>query len=98
MAAPEPFSTDPQSGRPLAPLWWSMFNWAGVAAGLLSALSLLLSYEAVRHGEKGVAVGAAAFGVMTLVAVYIEARRIRRNRMRFDAQVDAYERALSELT
>jgi CHASE2 domain-containing sensor protein len=96
VAAPDQFLRDPQSGRPLAPLWWSLFNWVGIAAGLLSALSFLLAYEAARHGESVVAAGAVASGLVMLIAVYLEAGRIRRKRVGFDERVAAYERALRD--
>lgn len=86
---------DPNSGRPIAPIWWRLALPFVIYAWLMAALLLFLGYEGARHGDWRLAGIALAVGCMILLLAHWEKRRIDRKRRKFNEQVAAYERSIS---
>lgn len=85
---------DPNSGRPIAPIWWRLALPLVIYAWLMAPLLLFLGYEGARHGDWKLAGIAAAVGWMIVLLAHLEMGRIGRKRQKFDEQVAAYERSI----
>jgi hypothetical protein len=77
-------------------MWWRLTPFFIVYAWLMAAIMRYFAYLGVRTGRPETSMAILATGTVIVFFAHWQRRRLLRARKRFDEQVAAYERVISE--
>ncbi|PKP90792.1 MAG: hypothetical protein CVT77_14075 [Alphaproteobacteria bacterium HGW-Alphaproteobacteria-16] len=85
---------DPNSGRPMAPIWWRIVPYFAGYALLNAVLCALLAAEGMRLGHPAISASAMIAAALALLLALCAKRRMKREQRVFNALVTDYESAI----